>query len=536
MISSILGRLGTIAFACLCANDALAGAVTISPGQLVPGQPAIITYVPPAGATGPVYAHYGFDGWNKPLSGPGAGSEIDEGNRNYFARRPMQVSLASGQARLQISVPDGVRAMHMAFCWDECAAGDWDNNQGRDYSWSVVFPYIGPLLTWNANTAPDRGVVVTFETSWASTSWLKIWRDGQTPTLHQGAAAVLHRFQVTGLRPATRYNYQVGTPDGFVSAVHSFKTTSGASDKVSFVVFGDAQDNGENGRFATVADTILREHGDVDMVVSTGDLPWNDKPGDWWSFFDKGRALFASKVFMPVVGNHDTPLPGTHPDHTSFSRYFALPDTSSDRAFYRFDVGPARFFGMNSERPNELVSGGRQYQWLADQLRSRRTLQRQGGSQWTFVLWHVPPFNAGARHWRAQFHFRALSQLFDGIVDWQLSGHEHLGQRFKPLRHATTAPQILPSYGQNGDQGVGYLVVPGGGVTPEQRLVAPGVAGDVRGLLAYPTGLGSDVIDPYMGFARFDITGDELRLKTYAVASTLAGRRSAIKDQVSYSK
>lgn len=513
--------------------------VTVEPAHVTPGTPTKVIYDNPDASGRAVYVHYGVNGWNLRIGGEGAGSETDTGNLNHFVRKPMRLDPATGRFEAELTVPAGARALHFAFCFDSCRVGDWDNNGEKDYSWPVVFPYIGPVLTWNEQTHPSSGVVVAFENSWAAPAWIEYGVTGQAPRRLVSTAGLVHRFALSGLAANTTYRYRVGVGTDFVSPYHQFKTakTFSGLDRFSFVVFGDAQDNGENGRFGRLMDEVAAHHPDVDFIVSTGDLPWNDKAGDWWSFFDKARGLFASKVVMPAIGNHDTPTVDSSSDHRSFLRYFDLPETDAQRGYYRFTYGPAEFYAMNSERPEELAPGGVQYRWIADLLAHRtQRIQQTARPTWTFAFWHIPPFNAGERHYTQQYQHRDVAGLFDGVLDWHFGGHEHLYQRMKPIKNAGDDPEIVSRYGLSSDKGVGYLVVPSAGVPGGADLVSVADRPELRERLAFPV-VARDVVrvEQFVGYTRVDIRGSAVDLKVYSLPAT-GDAPAAIIDRVQYDK
>lgn len=514
----------------------LAGILTVEPPLPVPGQAITLRYKPDHAGDRGVFAHFGFNGWNLPVGGPGADATDTLGKLDHFAHRSMTRNAVTGDFELTLTLPIEARALHAAFCWNDCGSGDWDNNDRKDYFWPIVFPYIGPILTWNEHTPATSGVVVSFEHPVGSDpAWIRYQAAGQAAQLLESVpGASMHRFELTGLKAGTLYTYQVGVGKQFASAIYTFKTLT--DEAPHFVLFGDAQDNGLDGEFARISAALVTTQKDADFVVSTGDLPWNDHPGDWWTFFDKGRALMATKVFMPVLGNHDTPTVNSNPDHSSFVHYFALPSVSAEHAYYRFDVGPARFFGLNSERAPEFESGGVQHEWLKRELNERRReAESSEGPLWTFVYWHIPPFNAGARHGSQQVQTRPLTRLFDGIVDWSFSGHEHLAQRFVPLQMAKGFPVPVDAYGTEADRGVGYLVVPGAGVHPETTLTTSG-ADDLRAWLAFPRlSAGGLRVEGFSGFARVDLTGPDVVLSTFGVAPD-ATPAVEPKDRLTYRK
>jgi hypothetical protein len=239
---------------------------------------------------------------------------------------------------------------------------------------------------------------------------------------------------------------------------------------------------------------------------------------------------------MPAVGNHDTPTPGSSPDHRTFLHYFALPQTNANKAHYEFSVGPARFLALNSERPEEFAPDGAQYLWLGEKLAGGSVEGQSAGATWTFAYWHIPPFNAGSRHWSQQFDKRPLAGLFDQKVDWVFGGHEHMYQRMLPLRNAADSPYTVDTYGTGSGDGVGYLIVPSSGVPSATNLVPMSSHSQLRNLLAYPSVPAEQTrIDPSVGFARVEVSDNNILFSVLSVGEgSMTSPRQL--DSISYSK
>jgi hypothetical protein len=489
----------------------------IEPVRLVPGQSAWIRYSPEKSLPEPVFAHFGFNGWNLEL--PGGSSEVSLGNTSYFDRVQMRRD-ASGEYRAQITIPTKARALHVVFCWQECADEQWDNNHSRDYSWPVVFPYIGPIITVGNAMNPERDRVISIEDASSGDVNLVYWTKGGPVQEIKSSAGSLHRFRLTDLTPGASYHYQFRSGSGLISEVFEFKMPGNSSNRTSsamrFLVIGDAQDSGESDRFPRLAAALKDVVDDIDFVISTGDLPWNDAPGDWWYFFDVLRPVLAKKLFMPAVGNHDTPTNNSHPDHSSFRHYFDLPYVRSDNAFHHFRMGDANFYGMNSERPEEFRPGGTQYNWLRSRLGSSAS-QQTDRCEWDFAYWHIPPFNAGARHYGTQFRMRSIFEIMQGRIDWQFSGHEHLYQRFLPIEMVgKNTVQIADRYGRNSGEGLGHVVIPSVGAFPESRLIASSTNQWLRQALAFPQILPEvNETQPGIGFVMVRVEGHEFELQSW---------------------
>jgi hypothetical protein len=229
---------------------------------------------------------------------------------------------------------------------------------------------------------------------------------------------------------------------------------------------------------------------------------------------------------MPAPGNHDTPGVGSSPDTTHFEELFG-PAT-----YHAFNAGHAAFIALNSERPNDFaMSGGEQHAWVSAQLSNGDI----AGADWLFAFWHIPPYNAGDRHWSEQGSFRDLTALFDGVVDWVFCGHEHLYQRTLPLRYNA---QIANAYGRGPSDGVGYLIVPPAGVWPGTELIPhDDPKGYYRDRLAYPqVAPPSNTAPSEVGFVIVELEGKTIALTTWGMGTIETPLPAHVVDQASYTK
>jgi hypothetical protein len=507
--------------------------VYVTPIAPQPGDTVTIHYRGEHAAEAELSIRYGFNGYNQVES-------IDEyiewyhvGNWDYYLEAAMAPVLDGFDFELE--VPADARALQFTFFFDDVGETVWDENGGWGYNQSLVFPYIGPVLTWNDATSPDDGVVITFETSVPCLGRVEY---GPTDTL--GTTVIgderlrMHHFALTGLEPDTPYHYRVLDSAGHVSEIFTFSTAPATTEELSFAVLADMQDNGDGARrWEEVATEVLQGHPEIAFWLAAGDLPTDNVPGDWWTFFDKGRDLFASKVIVPAVGNHDTPTDQPDPDCEIFSTYFDLPTSDSRDGVYRVDVGPVTVLTLNSEVISEFEVGLDQYVWTESQLG-----QLTPDTAWVFAQWHVPPYNVGDRfeilHQEA---VRETTALFDGAVDWVFTGHEHLYQRTLPLRHDVG---VAPSgdYGAGEDDGVGYMVMPTAGIEPRFGIRAPdSPVAYLRDLMAYPhMGAEAEEADSEIGFVVVTISGDTIALETTCMGSGEVHLPPYVCDGVSYVK
>ncbi len=512
----------------------LAGGVSLSPAPQ-PGKSVTITYQGSLARRSNLTLHYGFNGWNA-LQGQ-TQTKQDDGtsNSDFYQQAPMTplpVSQGSGY-EVTITIPAQAKALHMVFFTKSSQAQEWDNNQGQDFNIGVQFPYIGPYLTWNSTTKPDSGVVVSFVSGPSCVGQVEYGVSTSLGQVVQGTASKrYHQIVLASLQGNTTYFYKVRCKGGRSSAVYSFKTALSSPSVVRFAALSDMQDNGETGRWSTTSAELLANHKDLDFLIISGDLPWNDRPGLWWTFFDKGRALFATKVIMPVPGNHDTPTVNSNTNTTSFETFFSLPTASGSSTYYSFRFGPALFLGMNSEYASDFAKpNGKQYQWMSATLSSLPTPK----PTWVFAYAHHPSYNVGNRHWGGQGSYRDITEFFDGKVDWVFYGHEHMYQRMKPIRYNGA---LVQSYGNGVTQGVGYVVLPPAGAWPNPNVIdEASTKAYYRNRLAYPVpATGRSDVSSQNGFVRVELQGRTFSLKAYGMGTPQSPQSARVVDQVSYTK
>jgi hypothetical protein len=375
-------------------------------------------------------------------------------------------------------------------------------------------PYFGPWLSLLKPADsyeqdiepldPATGVTIHYRTVASCTGRAEYRKNGTetawTSVTSSEYDGFIHHVVLTGLTPATSYDYRVYSENNRPSQVFTFTTAPAGPSTFSYIVLGDMQDGGGyndySRRWEDVAAEIHDNQQDIDFLLMVGDMASDDYHDAWRIFFSKGRDLMAAKVTMPVIGNHDA----DNHSSESFKYYFNLKNQSvTSKSYYRFSWGNATFFALNSERPDQFsddpADDGRQYDWINGHLSSITATD----DTWVFAWWHKPPYDVANVHMAGQYAFRKVTRNFEEKVDWVFTGHEHLYMRFKPLRWDGI---VAGSYGNGSDQGVGYLTVAPAGNEP-RTAVTPDSLVDI-----YAT-------TPEVGFTRVDIDGSEIDITTW---------------------
>lgn len=503
----------------------LASGVTVGPTQLTPGGQATVTY--PAGAqlggSGSVTLHYGFNYWDLDLGG-------DVAKDAPMAKQP------DGSFAVTVPLPAGARLLDMAFFTESSSGKEWDNNGGADFHRSVGLPLLGPYLTLRDNLGgqpdrdPSQGVTISFRTDHPCVGQVRYGTSATALTKFaaESAASTQHHLHLKGLAPDAVHHYQTGCVQAGVcsppetSPIFTFRTAKKGASSLKMALLSDPQDyRAQNDRWPEVAATLTQPpHDDVRLLIVSGDLAGDDDPLRWWDFFDGGRALLASRPILPAVGNHDTPSYGSNADTSSFESLFDFASASGSDTCYGLAHGPAAFVVLNSElsqtSPGEWKPGGSQYQWAASFLAKPLP-------PWRFAVWHIPPYNAGVRHSGQVDSVRPVTALFNEKIDWVLGGHEHLYQRFKPIRYTgldstgKVVSTAVASYGGPGG-GVGYIVAPAAGHDPPEDTLLP-VGNPMRDLMAYPPP-GGTTTAKWVGFVTLEVSGKSITIKAVDLDQT----------------
>ena len=405
---------------------------------------------------------------------------------------------------MSLVVPDDAASLDLRF-------GSGPEHDEREHHHDFVFPWVGPYLHFTPDVQPDDGVVVSWET--ATPSWgVVAWGTESPPrNLVRGEEwDTLHHVPLTGLPADSEIFYQVFAPDGRSSEVTSFRTPPADGAALRVLLLADMQDDGtEDELWGTIADHAATYYGDADLMLLPGDLAYSDHPGHWWRFWHRGRDLFARVPFVAAVGNHDTPGHASNADdQDSYLRWMDL-----EQPWQQVTYQGLRVLSLNSEDPADMQLGSEQLTWAAGALEESWEGDERV-DDWVFAIWHHPPYDVGARFAGEASEYREATALFDGQVDWVVTGHEHIYQRFHPMRYAA---ELVGSYGTDDDQGVGYLVLPSAGNKTMTSVVdAQARGGDQRGMLAFPElEEGVNETPVAVGFAVADLTRHTMELTVW---------------------
>lgn len=376
--------------------------------------------------------------------------------------------------------------------------------RAQEATWRVIYrPTHVPdrvILTWNADPATTQAV------TWRTDPTVKKAL-GQIAVAEGGAAhdplgakvrpnpertksvegktefhksdlfeAHYHSVAFTGLAPATRYVYRVGDGTNW-SEWFSFRTASAVPEPLSFIYFGDAQ-NEVRSHWSRVVRGAYSDMPKAHFIVHAGDLINRaNADGEWGEWHHAAGWINGCIPSVPTPGNHEyaspfSGLPKVGPMEPTEGKgapkgdakageakktgpkaklsglwrpQFALPENGPaglEETAYYFDIQGVRVISLNSnEKQDEQVP------WLEGVLANNP-------NKWTVVTFHHPIYSTAKG--RDNKKLRELWRpVFDKYApDLVLTGHDHTYGRSGVMRE----DNLLTGARVHSDRGTVYVV------------------------------------------------------------------------------
>jgi Tfp pilus assembly protein PilF len=354
----------------------------------------------------------------------------------------------------------------------------WD----ADLTYSDI-PHLtrGPYL--QVGTA--NAVTVRWRTSGAVDSRV---RYGTSPDdLSQTASGVgvttEHEVRLTGLSPATRYYYSIGTASVVLAgdSTFHFRTApaAGSSPPVRAWVIGDSglpTQAAFDVRDAYSAWTGARG---TDLWLMLGDnaYPAGTDAEYQIGVFDQYPLMLRQSVLWPTRGNHDLLYAGAGNDYYDIFTMPAAAEAggvaSGTEAYYSFDWANIHVICLDSQG-SARTPGSAMLTWLAADLAAN-------ARPWIVAFWHHPPYSKGSHDSDTESQLKDMRQyalpiLEAGGVDLVLTGHSHSYERSFLLDghyglSGTLTPGMVKDGGDGRVGGDGAYVKPAGTAAPNAGTV-----------------------------------------------------------------
>ncbi len=323
----------------------------------------------------------------------------------------------------------------------------------------------GPYL----NSGTPSSMVVRWRTSGAEKGVVKYGTSVQNlnQTFVEDSAVAEHEALITGLQPATKYFYSIGTGNSIYSVLDTtyfFKTSpaTGTAPDTRIWVIGDFG----NGSKATVdvKNGFMRNYREkhTDLWLWTGDNAYGQGTDSQYQekVFEVYPEVFRNTVAWPCPGNHDYGSIDINNKGPYFDM-FTLPQNgeaggvpSGTEAYFSFDYGDIHFISINSEYLLYVLTANNVFtQWLEQDLQNNT-------KKWTIAYWHQPPYSKGTHDsddpGRMQFMRTNIVPILEKHgCDLVLNGHSHGYERSYLIKgHTgksnTFAPSTMRLNGTNG--------------------------------------------------------------------------------------
>ncbi|HVL14233.1 MAG TPA: metallophosphoesterase family protein [Gemmata sp.] len=251
-----------------------------------------------------------------------------------------------------------------------------------------------------------------------------------------------HSVVFDGLKPKTKYVYRVG--DGSTwSEWFEFRTASDEPDRLSFIYFGDSQ-NELKSHWSRVVRGAYSDMPRANFIIHAGDLINRaNADGEWGEWHEAAGWINGMIPSVPTPGNHeyaaatgsaakvgegDKPDPKKTPPRKLSGNWrpqFTLPENGPpglEETVYYLDIQGVRLVSLNSnERQEEQVP------WLEGVLSNNP-------NKWTVITFHHPIYSTAKG--RDNKKLRELWRpVFDKYApDLVLQGHDHTYGRSGRMR------------------------------------------------------------------------------------------------------
>jgi PKD repeat protein len=287
-----------------------------------------------------------------------------------------------------------------------------------------------PAVNAGADAAVDLGTAfflnATFtdpggggDTPW---SWSITWGDGNTetgstPTLG-GPITASHTYGAVGQFTVA---VTVTDKDGGAGSDNAIVTVTDPNAAAVLVGAGDIAVCGSSGDEQTAA--LL--DGITGTVITLGDNVYaNGTPTEFANCYNPSWGRHKART-KPVAGNHDYYTTNA----AGYFGYFGAAAGDPTKGYYSYDAGPWHVIVLNSgsEDPAQTAAGSPQEQWLRAELAANT-------KQCTLAMWHHPLWTST----QGRNTNTAMRPLWDALYEYGadliVNGHDHVYERFAPMR------------------------------------------------------------------------------------------------------
>jgi hypothetical protein len=342
----------------------------------------------------------------------------------------------------------------------------------------------GPYL----QLASPTGVTVVFRTSQAGIGRVRYGLAGQAlgQVVSGAQASTEHVLRLSGLTPATRYEYAVELDGATLASGPTLRFRThppvGAVEAFRLFAWGDSGTAGAGQ--LRVANRMAAELNDAAFSLILGDIIYpSGEPQDYDpKFFQPYAELSRRMVIWPVVGNHDVAF---DPTGGPWLDAFHTPANNpvGTELYYSFDYANVHVVVLDTH-VHSFSASSAQLQWAAADLAAST-------ATWKVVAFHVPPYTGGTHTDSASVKANILPVLEAAGVDLVFAGHSHVYERTYLLKQHAIVQNDPSSYSKPTPT-TGTLYVVSGTAGQSGALANP-----AHPMMAFQLGsvLGTSVVD-----------------------------------------
>ncbi|MEO6284017.1 MAG: metallophosphoesterase family protein [Dyadobacter sp.] len=286
-------------------------------------------------------------------------------------------------------------------------------------------PAISQAVNWRTDSTITNAVAAISEADPSPDfqPHAKIIKALTQPTILDGKTVLYYEVNFTDLKPATQYAYRVGNGKQWSEWFH-FKTASDKPEPLSFVYFGDAQ-NDIRSLWSRVVRGAYSNIPKANFLIHAGDLiNRSNSDYEWGEWFEAGGWINGMVPNLAAPGNHEYFTDSDKKEKVSkhWRPQFALPENGPaglEETAYYIDYQGSRFIFLNSE---EATIGRKELDKQADWFEQ---VVKENPNRWTIVVHHHPIFSTKKGRDNDEWRDKMEPLYRKHKVDIVLQGHDH---------------------------------------------------------------------------------------------------------------
>lgn len=365
------------------------------------------------------------------------------------------IAAAASAVAMLPGIPVIASTAHYENVGEALPKADWDayvaewNEEAADFTKVSMAPGRNETelnFAWMTPKAENNGAIVYFGTSVKNLQKFTGTVSATDSKLTGGKAYVSNKVTVTGLKPETRYYYQV-VKNGVKGKIGVYETQSFSDVKILFVgdpQIGASKGQTQNGDKLVAADgaanTAARndayawnrtltaaavQNPDVSFIISAGDqVNKTGKPKEEEYAGYLGADLLERVPVATTIGNHDSL-------NSDYSAHFNTPNatdlgTTKAGGDYYYSYGDALFIVLNTNN----------YNVAQHEEAIKKAVASDPKAPWRIVCYHQDIYGSGLDHSETDGMIlrTQLTPIFDKYdIDVALQGHDHTYSRSKLL-------------------------------------------------------------------------------------------------------